>query len=181
MGAICVVPVVGSESLKLDSVATQLETIMHRPVELVEALRGAETAYDPSRDQYSSRRLLELLHNLRPATVERVVGIAPFDLFVPVLTFVFGEAQLNGRAAIVSTLRLNNRFYGLPPDPGLLHERLVKEVVHELGHTYGLRHCSAPRCVMSRSTYVEEIDLKGDRYCVECARCLASNQRVNGG
>jgi len=174
MGTICVVPFSGTESLDLDSVAAELELVTHRPVELEAMQDSAEPAYDPSRDQYNSRRLLEMLHSLRPASAERVVGIVSFDLFIPVLTFVFGEAQLDGRAAVVSSLRLDNRFYGLPPDRALLQARLATEVVHELGHTYGLRHCAAPRCVMNRSTYVEEIDLKNDTFCSRCARHLVA-------
>lgn len=168
MGAICVMPFAGAKTPDIDLVARQVEAITRRQVWVTQELRCAESAYDPSRDQYNSRRLLELLRDRCPAA-ERVVGIAPFDLFLPVLTFVFGEAQLDGRAAVVSTLRLDNRFYGLPFDARRLHTRLVTEVVHELGHTYGLRHCGTPRCVMNRSTYVEEIDLKDDRFCFRCA------------
>ena len=127
-----------------------------------------EIAFDPGRGQYNSRTLLaQLLHT---APHERVLGVAGVDLFVPVLTFVLGEAQLGGRAAIVSIHRLRNEPYGLPEDPPLLLERLVKEAVHELGHNHGLLHCPMTRCVMSSSAGVEEVDLKSDRF---CDRCLA--------
>ena len=102
-----------------------------------------ELAFDSSRGQYNSRILLaQLLREPRPG---RPRGAHPrrsgVDLFIPVLTFVFGEAQLGDRAAVVSAYRLDNQLYGLPPSPDLLFERLVKEAVHELGHTYGLLHC----------------------------------------
>ena len=73
------------------------------------------------------------------------------DLYIPVLTFVFGEAQLADGGAVVSAHRLHQEFYGMPTDPELLHERLLKESLHELGHTYGLRHCPDYTCVMSSS------------------------------
>jgi archaemetzincin len=127
-----------------------------------------ELAFDASRGQYNSRLLLaQLLRDLRPGCA-RVLGVAGVDLFIPVLTFVFGEAQLDGQAAVVSTQRLGNELYGLRPDPRLTAERLLKEAVHELGHTYGLVHCHRPRCVMGSSTYVEEIDLKSERFCDGC-------------
>ena len=94
------------------------------------------------------------------------------DLFIPVLTYVFGEAQLDGRAAVVSTYRLDNQIYGLPPDRDLLFQRLVKEAVHELGHTYNLVHCHRPPCVMLSSPYVEGIDQKSDWFCEDCLRSL---------
>ena len=89
-------------------------------------------------------------------------------MYIPVLTFVFGEARLNGRCAVVSSYRLDNKFYGLPDNPALLQERLLKEAIHELGHTYGLLHCHNPECVMKSSTYVEEIDFKSSRFCDKC-------------
>ena len=130
-----------------------------------------ETAFDQSRGQYNSRSLLgQLLREARPGPA-RVLGVTGVDLFIPVLTYVFGEAQLGGTAAVVSTHRLDGERYGLPPDPERLRQRLVKEAVHEIGHTCGLVHCHEHRCVMGSSTYVEEIDLKDARF---CARCLAA-------
>ena len=129
-----------------------------------------EIAFDQSRGQYNSRILLgQLLRDVRPPA--RVLGVTGVDLFIPVLTFVFGEAQLGGTAAVVSTHRLDGERYGLPRDPERRRERLLKEAVHEVGHTWGLVHCHAHRCVMGSSTYVEEIDLKDGRF---CARCLAA-------
>jgi len=131
-----------------------------------------EDAFDAERGQYSSRVLLQrLLAQTAPETT-RVLGIAGVDLFVPVLTYVFGEAELGGRAAVVSSFRLNNELYGLPPDQGLLLARLCKEAVHELGHTFGLVHCHRSSCVMASSTYVEGIDLKSDAFCDRCRRQL---------
>ena len=112
-----------------------------------------------------------------PPDAARVLGVAGVDLFIPVLTYVFGEAQLDGRAAVVSTFRLDNELYGLPPDPALLYARLVKEAIHELGHTYDLLHCHRNRCVMASSTYVENIDLKSERFCDRCLGTLRRNRR----
>jgi len=127
-----------------------------------------ELAFDASRGQYNSRILLARLLRDTPLDAARVLGVTAVDLFIPVLTFVFGEAQLEGRAAAVSTYRLDSEIYGLPADPELLFERLCKEAIHELGHTYNLLHCHESRCVMLSSTYVEEIDLKSDQFCSRC-------------
>ena len=105
------------------------------------------------------------------------------DLFIPILTFVFGEAQLQGIGSVVSTHRLHNRFYGLPEDRELTTDRLLKEAVHELGHTYGLIHCSQQRCVMNASTYVENIDQKPAELCPVCQKGIqaSSSPAVNRG
>jgi archaemetzincin len=137
-----------------------------------------ELAFDDSRGQYNSRMLLALLlRDLRPGCT-RILGVTGVDLFIPVLTFVFGEAQLEGRAAVVSIHRLSNEPYGLPPNPPLLAQRLVKEALHELDHNFGLLHCHGTRCVMASSTYVEEIDLKPDRFCDACRSWLDASFRV---
>lgn len=134
-----------------------------------------EVAFDPARGQYNSRALLaQLLH---AAPHARVLGVAGVDLYVPVLTFVLGEAQLGGRAAIVSIHRLRNESYGLREDPQLLLDRLVKEAVHELGHNYGLLHCPMTRCVMSSSAGVEEVDLKSERFCDRCLGQLRAAEK----
>ena len=99
------------------------------------------------------------------------------DLYIPVLTFVFGEAQLADGGAVVSAHRLRQEFYGLPTDPELLHQRLLKEALHELGHTYGLRHCPDYTCVMSASNGVERIDLKRPDFCPACAQLLPADER----
>jgi archaemetzincin len=169
-----VVPIFcGDRSLLVEPLARELEERFHLRADVRTPSFDPELAFDSSRGQYHSRVLLgQLLREAAPAGAPdapvRILGVANVDLFIPVLTFVFGEAQLGDRAAVVSAHRLDNRLYGLPPNPHLLFERLVKEAVHELGHTFGLLHCHDARCVMASSTYVEEIDLKGDRFCDRC-------------
>jgi len=137
------------------------------------ALRGADTrldaafAWDGVRNQYRSTRLLERLTR-EYATGLRILGVTSHDLYVPVLTFVFGEAQVSGLSAVVSTFRLREELYGLPGDGALLLDRLTKEAVHELGHTFGLRHCDDWTCVMASSNSVERLDIRTTSFCERC-------------
>lgn len=124
-------------------------------------------AFDARRQQHSSTRILKWLLETRPRQAAKVVGITDVDLFIPILTFVYGEAQLGGRAAVVSTARLASDD-GFRPDPGLLTSRLAKECVHELGHTFGLIHCSTPACVMARSVNLVQVDAKDPSLCHDC-------------
>jgi archaemetzincin len=134
---------------------------------LTEALDPAPARH-PERQQYHSTEFLSRLAALRPPEAWRLLGVTELDLYIPTLTFVFGEAQLGGGCAVVSVHRLRQEFYGLPPDPRLLSDRLLKEAVHELGHTMNLRHCDDYRCAMAPSHAVEWIDLKGSRFCPDC-------------
>jgi len=135
--------------------------IRNRPFDLT-------SVYDSIRNQYDSSGLLLQLISDIPQGTFRILGVTELDLFIPIFTFLFGEAQLNGKGALVSAHRLHNQFYGIPENEELLKDRLLKESVHELGHTFGLIHCFTLRCVMNSSTYVEEIDQKSDDFCRPC-------------
>ncbi len=126
-----------------------------------------EGTLDPRRGQHSSTKILGWLAANRPAGAVRVLAITDADLFIPILTFVFGEAQLKGRAAVVSTARLAGDGAVLP-DFSRLRTRLVTECVHELGHTFGLLHCAMARCAMARSPSLRDVDLKSETLCPAC-------------
>ena len=103
--------------------------------------------------QWGKDPLEQLMVRFDSYRAARNLGVTAYDLYVPVRTFVLGEAQLCGNCAVVSAARLSDEYYGLPPNPTLLRERWLKEAAHELGHTFGLRHCSDWRCVMSNLRY----------------------------
>jgi archaemetzincin len=127
-----------------------------------------QDCYDQNREQYDAIKILKKIG--KPATPHnKVVVYTSLDLYIPILTFVFGLAGLGGGAAIVSSCRLINEFYGLPADEHKLLERLVKETVHEFGHLQNLRHCHNYQCVMASSNTVDDLDVKGDTFCTVCA------------
>ena len=107
-----------------------------------------------------------------PAGASKMLVLTEADLFIPMLSFVYGQAQLGGTAAIVSLARLHQRFYGLPENRPLLFVRVRKEALHELGHAYGLTHCEDRLCTMSLSTGIQQLDMKGAGFCDGCAVLL---------
>jgi archaemetzincin len=132
-------------------------------------LPEVDYAYDAARGQYASMAVLESLTRVCPPDAAKLLAITGRDLFLPVLTFVFGQAQLNGRVGVVSLTRLRQEFYGMPPDAEVLQRRAVTEALHETGHLFGLVHCSDPSCAMSLSTGVRQIDRKQAAFCIPCA------------
>lgn len=143
------------------------------PCRILEQRLDPRFAFHAERGQYHSSELLQAMQQYAAKGAWRVLGVTTLDLYVPILTFVFGEAQVGGPCAIVSSHRLNQQFYGLPHDPILLVERMVKEAVHEVGHTFDLKHCQDYSCAMASSHSVEWIDLKETTLCESCqARVL---------
>jgi len=131
-------------------------------------LPAADFAYDAGRRQYASIPVLEMLMRVCPEDALKLVALTERDLFIPVLTFVFGQAQLGGRVAVVSLARLRQEFYGLAPNREIFLERALKEALHETGHTFGLVHCAERSCAMSLATNVRQIDLKQAAFCAPC-------------
>lgn len=171
MVEVCLTPIfVEPKSPLVVELARRVGATLLTPVRIEPPWFDAECVFDAARGQYHSTRLLEQILGGPPTRAERILGVTPVDLFIPVLTYVFGEAQLAGRAAVVSYHRLRPEAYGLPADDALLLARLVKEALHELGHTCDLVHCRHPACVMLASTYAEDIDRKPADFCLSCWR-----------
>ncbi len=158
----------------LEHVAASVARIFRTPCRIRPDLFDMSFSLDANRGQYYSTAILQRLERAADPDA-RVLGVTGCDLFVPVLTFVFGEAQLEGNCAVVSTARLVEEFYGMPPSENLLRERLVKEAVHEIGHTFGLRHCPDWRCVMASTHAVERLDIKGNDFCPSCREPILRN------
>lgn len=131
-----------------------------------------EGAYDAGRGQYQSTDIMKALAQAAPPDTARLLGVTDVDLAIPMLSFLFGQAQLDGSVAVISLCRLRQEFYGLPGDEELLRKRAVKEALHELGHTFGLTHCREPMCAMSLATHIGLVDQKAERYCARCGAHL---------
>lgn len=128
--------------------------------------------YDPVRRQYDGYKLLKRIDTMFPQGKEKKLGLFKVDLFIPILTYIFGQAVFDGNIGVASIHRLRNEHYGLKKDDALLLYRFKKVVIHELGHNFGLVHCVNPSCVMRSSTYVEDLDQKKTSLCSSCRNHL---------
>jgi archaemetzincin len=140
-------------------------------------LRAVDFAYDRERGQYGSIAVLEMLTRVCPPDAVKLLAVTERDLYIPVLTFVFGQAQLSGRVAVMSLARLRQEFYGLASNREVFLERASKEALHETGHTFGLVHCADRHCAMSLSTNVRQIDSKRCEFCAPCEARLRRGAR----
>lgn len=161
-------PIGDLDTRLLHDLALPLANSFRIPVRILDERLDPQIAFHPERGQHHSSELLQAMQKYASRGAWRVLGVTAADLYIPILTFVFGEAQMGGPCAIVSLHRLRQQFYGLPPDPNLLVERLLKESVHEVGHTVDLTHCEDYSCAMAPSHAVEWIDLKESTLCSNC-------------
>jgi archaemetzincin len=153
----------------LSSLEVCLWQVFGLDVKRCPALPDPSYAFDQKTGQWNSSLILKDLLRRVPADAVRVLGITEHDLFIPMLSFVFGHAQLNGPAAVISLSRLRQEFYRLPANVPLLQHRMMKEAVHELGHTFGLVHCPDTRCAMSLSNAIQHVDKKSEELCHNCS------------
>lgn len=175
---IYLLPVGDIEEWILKETRSRLEKTFDCKVERHMGMKLPKDAYNPERNQYFSSQILKELHKfLRLDKNEKALAISDVDLYVPSLNFVFGEAELGGQLAIISLTRLHQSFYGLPKDKALFLERTIKEAIHELGHTYGLRHCPDPECVMHFSNSLSDTDRKSVSFCVRCQKFLEESKK----
>jgi archaemetzincin len=145
-----------------------LADVFRVPCRILPTRMDPQFAFHTERQQYHSSEILHKMQSFAADGAWRILGITSLDLYIPILTFVFGEAQMGGPCAVVSAYRLTQEFYGLPGDPQLFRTRLIKEAVHEVGHTLDLTHCDDYSCAMAPSHAVEWIDLKEAALCSNC-------------
>ena len=160
----------------IEEIGEDLFNIFGYPVESLPIIEDIDFALDPVRNQYHSTMILEKLAGLAPPDTLKIVAVFDKDLFIPILTHVYGEAQLGGKASIISTYRLTDN---LPPvDPQrAFYNRLLKEAIHELGHTFNIRHCPDRSCAMHYCRTIKDVDTKSGRFCRYCKILLEDEKK----
>ncbi|MBW1780867.1 MAG: archaemetzincin family Zn-dependent metalloprotease [Deltaproteobacteria bacterium] len=152
----------------LDRIARHIEARCGVMCRIFQKMDKPEYAYDKRRCQYNSTSILKHLFRCCPDNVLGFMGVTNVDLYVPILKYVFGLAEMEGQCSVISTYRLRPEFYDRPPDQDLLEERVTKTALHELGHCLGLTHCKNRRCVMYSSVKIEDTDMKRTDFCPTC-------------
>ena len=169
---IFIAPIKFSNSLLLKNIVDELKAKFSSIINVISLDINLDNFYSKERGQYFSTQIIAETINQTSSYNGKIILLTEADIFVPVLTFIFGEAQLDGKHSIISVCRLHEEFYLGESNEKLLLERTLKEILHELGHNYGLRHCLDWDCVMHSSPGIEEVDIKGSSYCSNCAKLV---------
>lgn len=154
--------------------------LLSLPVRILRPRPLPPQSYHVVRNQYHSTELLQYLLDEANGGFYRILGITAVDLYIPIFTFVFGEAQLGGKAAIVSVYRPRGDADGIVPPRSVFFRRLIALSLHELGHTFSLPHCREARCLMNFSSNLAKLDEKRMEFCPYCQVLLDDHFRDQG-
>ena len=178
--AFCIIPV-GIDDDSILKAVHEAANYFDNDIVSLDFVDTPKDAHNKARDQYRATSFLRIAEK---GTGKKNIVITNVDIYASRVNFVFGQAFLNGKACVVSTHRLNPQFYANDGgyDDGIddqsncqvFIERVKKETIHEIGHTFGLRHCDDNGCVMSFSPGIEEVDAKGMDVCEKCSDFLSN-------
>ena len=175
-----------SNQSKLSSLKKNLEVEINEfnlNVEILqERIKLRYSEYNLKREQYKAPKILKrLIKKAKHNKFFRILGVLEKDIYSKNYNFVFGIAKRRSYAALISSARLTESFYR---DHGMMYrkretkeeieERILKEAIHELGHTFGLKHCYN-NCVMRFSNSLADTDKKPVKFCPSCLKQLKTS------
>jgi archaemetzincin len=181
VGTLAVVPLGSIGEVAVRMAAANLQAVLNVSVDILAVSELPEETYEPARRQYDASRMLDQLDRIGLQRYRKVLGIVAVDLCIPILTYVFGEAQLGGRAAVVSSFRLRSTQSGQNVPLEQYYERLAKVALHEVAHTLSLYHCEESGCLMNFSSKLDDLDRLDLRFCERCEFSLRLNLRKLDG
>ena len=163
------VPIGEVPEMTSESIAAHILGYLDLDVDILPALDHPSYAHDQKRVQYDAGVILKAMESEPFHGHAKVIGVLDVDLFVPILTHVFGEAKQGGRCALVSLYRLKKNTHGSTAPLSLQLERAAKVALHELGHLSDLHHCMDARCLMHFSGDLEDLDSTPLYFCRYCS------------
>jgi len=159
-------------------IAANIQAVLGMPVDMLPEMAIPEEAFQRHRDQYDAGLVLKHLAGFSFPHHARVLGVTDVDLCTPILTFVFGEAELGLSLAIISDFRLKTMEPGMVAAEGVYYERLAKVALHEIAHTFSLYHCETPKCLMQYSRGLRHLDELDIFLCERCSFMLRQTMKT---
>lgn len=151
----------------------EVETFYGYQVEVLSGSGLPKKAYTKARNRYRADTLLDYLLEVRPNTIDFMVGLTEKDISCTNGNYpdwgVFGLGFLPGKSCVISSRRLH---FG-EKSKAHFQERISKVVIHELGHNFGLPHCTNPDCIMRDAEgTIKSVDAERKALCPSCKKRL---------
>jgi len=178
--AIAIQPLDKFDHQQLALIGTQISNFFNIRVVILEPVEIPPSLRKNLQENYSADSLVKFLSRFCNDTIVKVVGITHKDLStIRSYTFkwdgkpfvrnevrgIFGMGLVTGNSCIVSDYRLvsNNKK--------VTDNRLLKTIIHEIGHNLGLMHCPDSSCLMSETNGdIIKLSKVGGDFCAECRR-----------
>lgn len=173
---ICLIPIGKIDKKIMTYLKEELEEEFGEVIEIGQRFSEPDYAYNPLRGQYHVSTILRKIEKEKPNRCQKMLGIVNVDLYTKGLNFIFGQASLLTKVALISLVRLRQEYYSQVEDKNLFKERAKKEAIHELGHIYGLDHCQNLKCVMHFSNTLFDTDKKSSFFCSKCQASLGKRK-----
>jgi len=152
----------------LKVIAAHISGYLKLDAEILSPVAHPHYALDEHRFQYDCGIILKTVAANAFEGYEKVIGVLTVDLFVPIFTYVYGEARQGGKIALVSTFQLHSNPQKTSEPSSLIYERTAKVAMHELGHLFNLMHCDDEKCLMHFSGSLKDLDRTPVYFCRYC-------------
>ncbi len=153
-----------------------LEVQVLAPVKLTDWELTTRTNRHTHKRQFLTYNILKMLTGRLPDDGFCLCAVTMEDLYPhPTWNFVFGQASPQNGVGVYSFARYDPAFYGAERGGNyqkVLLRRSCRVLVHEVGHLFGLEHCTFYRCVMNGSNHLQESDGRPLHVCPVCLRKL---------
>jgi archaemetzincin len=149
-------------------IAAHIVGFLKLAAEVLAPVQPPAAAFDESQGRYDAAKILSCFQSGSYDNYDKIIGVLNADLFIPTFAYVFGEAELGGKHALVSLFRLKKNEEGRNPTSAVCCERAAKVALHELGHLYNLTHCEDRNCLMHYSGGLADLDSLPIYFCRYC-------------
>jgi archaemetzincin len=167
--SIALLPYNGFDTSLLAFIQNETSSFYHCDVTVLQSCPLPQVAWYAPRSRYKADSLLN--HQLRlQSSASTVAGLTGKDISTTNGAIpdwgVFGLGFCPGKACVISTHRLQKASKTREQ----LKERLIKVVLHELGHNFGLPHCTnSLTCLMADAEgTIAQVDREKKWLCDKC-------------
>jgi archaemetzincin len=169
-------PYKGFDATLIDFIQKETETFYHCKVVVLKPVALPVFAFYAARNRYKADSLLIYEKSLVSNGVDAIAGLTSKDISTSKDKIpdwgVFGLGMCPGEVCVISNYRLR----GASVSNEKLKERLIKVVLHEIGHNLGLPHCTSnPDCLMTDAGgTIKQVDREKKWLCPVCRMKLVT-------